>query len=164
LIWYRLLTVHSGLNALAGFNVTDFSMELTPEADGTNMIGTVLIPNPTVMTISMGNVIFNNFIANTTTSIGTTTLSNLTLSPGNNTVPMRSAVNQTLVLTQLSENFKDGMLPIDIVGNSSVYDGVHLVYFEKALASLTQHIDLNVGAALEKVGLDPSSLSGLPAK
>lgn len=77
---------------------------------------------------------------------------------------MRAVVNQTLVLTQLSEKFKDGMLPVDIVGNSSVYDGVHLVYFEKALASLTQHVTLNVGAALEKVGLDPSSLSGMPPK
>ncbi len=56
------------------------------------------------------------------------------------------------------------MLPIDIVGNSSEYDGVHLVYFEKALASMTQHVNLNVGAALEKVGLDPSSSSGLPPK
>ena len=75
---------------------------------------------------------------------------------------MRSQVNQTLVLTQILENFKDGMLPIDIMGNSSVYDGQHLVYFEKALASVTQHITLNVGAALKAVGLDPSSLSGSP--
>ena len=48
-----------------------------------------------------------------------TILTKLTLVPGNNTIPMRSQVNQTLVLTQILENFKDGMLPIDIVGNSS---------------------------------------------
>lgn len=48
-----LIGMHSGLNKLAGFNVTEFSIKLTPEPDGTNMIGTVYIPNPTVMTISM---------------------------------------------------------------------------------------------------------------
>ena len=42
-----------GLNKLTGFNVTNFTIELNPEPDGTNMVGTVYIPNPTVMTISM---------------------------------------------------------------------------------------------------------------
>jgi hypothetical protein len=75
---------------------------------------------------------------------------------------MRSTVNQTLVLTQILTTFKDGMLPIDIVGNSSVYDGRHLPYFEKALASVTQHVTLDVGSALKKVGLDPSKFGGSP--
>jgi len=75
---------------------------------------------------------------------------------------MRSIINQTLVLTQLLHTFKDGMLPIDIVGNSSVYAGQHLTYFEKALGSVTQHITLDVGSALKKVGLDPSKLGGSP--
>lgn len=53
------------------------------------------------------------------------------------------------------------MFPIYIVGNSSVYDGQHLVYFEKALGSLTPRITHNVGAALKKVGLDPYISSGI---
>ncbi len=105
---------------------------------------------------------FNNYIANTSTLIGTTTLTDLTLVPGNNTIPMRSTVNQTLVLTQITSTFKDGMLPVDIVGNTSVYNGQHLTYFEKALSSVTQHITLNVGAALKAAGIDPSSLGGSP--
>ncbi|KAL2047328.1 hypothetical protein N7G274_001349 [Stereocaulon virgatum] len=151
-----------GLNKLTGFNVTNFSIELTPEADGTNMIGTVYIPNPTVMTISMGNVTFNNYIANTPTFIGTTTLTNLTLHPGNNTLPMRSQINQSLVITQLLSTFKDGMLPIDIVGNSSIYNGQHLPYVEEAFKSVTQHITLNAGAALKAVGFDLSKAGGSP--
>lgn len=109
-----------------------------------------------------GNVTFNNFIASTPTLIGTTTLTDLTLVPGNNTIPMRSTVNQTLVLQLLQSKFKDGKLPIDIVGNSSEYNGQHLTYFEKALSSVTQHITLDVGSALKAVGLDPSTLSGSP--
>ena len=139
-----------GLNGLSGFNVTQFEIKLTPEPDGANMVGTVYIPNPTVMTISMGNVTFNNYVAGT--FIGTSLLQNLVLAPGNNTIPMRSTVNQTLVIEQVVGTYKDGMLPIDITGNSSVYDGQHLEYFEKALASNTQHITLNVGAALKAIG------------
>lgn len=135
-----------GLNGLAGFNVTSFSIKLIPEPDGANMIGTIYIPNPTVMTITMGNVTFSNYVDNQ--FIGISSLSDLVLKPGNNTLPMRSTVNQTLVIEKVTATYKDGMLPVDIVGNSSVYNGQHLEYFEKALQSNRQHIILNVGAAL----------------
>ena len=152
------------------------------------MLGTVNIPNPTVMTLSMvsfcpltdpryhfplftllirppsqGNVTFNNYIGNTTDSalyVGTTTLTNLTLVPGNNTIPMRSTVNQSLVLSQIVESYQNGMLPISIVGNSSVFEGRHLVYFEKALSSVTQHVTLDVGKALMEIGVNASALGG----
>ncbi|KAI4130238.1 MAG: hypothetical protein LQ338_001853 [Usnochroma carphineum] len=144
-------TAHlKGLNGLAGFNVTSFSIKLIPEPDGANMVGTVYIPNPTVMTITMGNVTFNNYVDED--FIGTSSLSDLVLEPGNNTIPMRSTVNQTLVIEKVTETYKDGMLPVDIVGNSSVYNGQHLEYFEKALQSNRQHVVLNVGAALAAVG------------
>ncbi|KAI4136607.1 MAG: hypothetical protein LQ341_005529 [Variospora aurantia] len=135
-----------GLNGLAGFDVTSFSIKLLPEPDGANMIGTVYIPNPSVLTITMGNVTFNNYVENE--FIGTSTLSDLVLKPGNNTLPMRSTVNQTLVIQKVTATYVDGMLPVDIVGNSSVYNGQHLEYFERALQSNRQHIVLNVGAAL----------------
>lgn len=114
------------------------------------MIGTVYIPNPSVLTITMGNVTFNNYVDNK--FIGTSSLSDLVLKPGNNTVPMRSIVNQTLVIEKVTGTYKDGMLPVDIVGNSSVYNGQHLGYFEKALQSNRQHITLNVGAGLAALG------------
>lgn len=41
-----------GLNNFHGFNVTSFEIKLEAEPDGTNMIGTVSIPNPSVMTLS----------------------------------------------------------------------------------------------------------------
>lgn len=114
------------------------------------MIGTVLIPNPSVLTITMGNVTFNNYVDNE--FIGTSLLSDLVLKPGDNTVPMRSTVNQTIVIAKVAGTYKDGILPVDIVGNSSVYNGQHLEYFEKALQSNKQHIKLNVAAALAGAG------------
>ncbi|KAL8811072.1 MAG: hypothetical protein Q9223_007611 [Gallowayella weberi] len=139
-----------GLNGLAGFNVTSFSIKLTPEPDGANMVGEVLIPNPSVLTLSMGNVTFSNYIDGT--FIGTSSLTNLVIKPGDNTVPMRSTVNQTFVIEQVLGKYKDGLLPVDIVGNSSVYQGEHLPYFEKALQANRQRIVLNVGAALKEIG------------
>ena len=73
---------------------------------------------------------------------------------------MRSTVNQSLVLTQIVESYQNGMLPISIVGNSSVFDGQHLVYFEKALGSVTQHVTLDVGKALMAIGVNTSALGG----
>ena len=78
---------------------------------------------------------------------------------------MRSTVNQSLVLSQIVENYSNGMLPISIVGNSSVFEGQHLVYFEKALSSVTQHVTLDVGKALMDIGVNTSALGsggGLP--
>ncbi|CAO1602540.1 hypothetical protein XANCAGTX0491_006150 [Xanthoria calcicola] len=139
-----------GLNGLAGFNITSFSIKLLPDpVDGANMVGTIYIPNPSVMTITMGNVTFNNYVDGD--FIGTSTLSDLVLRPGNNTLPMRSTVNQTLVIGKVTGTYKDGMLPVDIVGDSSVYAGEHLEYFEKALQSNRQRIVLDVGAALAAV-------------
>ena len=74
---------------------------------------------------------------------------------------MRSTVNQTLVIGAVATTYKDGMLPVDIVGNSSVYDGEHLPYYEKALQGLTSHVVLDVGSALKALGLDPQTLASL---
>lgn len=41
------------MNALKGFNVTEFQILLSQQPDGSNMNGTVYIPNPTVMTLEM---------------------------------------------------------------------------------------------------------------
>lgn len=146
-LFMQLILIPSiGFEGLPGFNVTDFSIKLIPEPDGANMIGTVYIPNPTVLTLTMGNVTFNNFVDDE--FIGTSLLSDLVLRPGNNTVSMRSTVNQTLVIEKVTGTYKDGMLPIEVRSNSSIYNGQHLEYFEKALQGSQQHIVLNVGAAL----------------
>lgn len=141
-----------GLNSLTGFNITSFTIKVAPEADGTNMVGQVVIPNPTIATIEMGNVTFNNYVDGTL--IGTSLLTDLVLRPGDNSVPMRSVISQPLVLTALTTPYRNGIIPIDVVGNSSVYEGKNLIYFEKALQGNTQRIELDVGKALVAIGLN----------
>ena len=162
---YNKIVALKGFDGLSGFNVTSFSIKLPPEADGTNMLGQISIPNPSVITISMGNVTFDNYLPATDstprTRIGTSLLNNLTLTPGDNMVSMRSTINQTAVLGAVKTTYKDGMLPVEIVGNSSIYNGEHLPYIEKPLQMMTQKITLNVLAALQSSGLDPKVLAGL---
>ena len=67
---------------------------------------------------------------------------------------MRSTIDQAAVIKFVIADYPDGLLPVDIVGNSSVYNGEHLPYFEDALAANTQHISLDVGSKLKALGFD----------
>ncbi|KAI4266144.1 MAG: hypothetical protein LQ337_008883 [Flavoplaca oasis] len=85
-----------GLNSLSTLTIPTFRILLTPTPAGTNMLGTVSIPNPSILTLSMGNVTLNNYVDGT--FIGTSLLPNLVLKPGENLVEMESKVNQTYVI------------------------------------------------------------------
>ncbi|KAI9695299.1 MAG: hypothetical protein M1820_008706 [Bogoriella megaspora] len=155
---YNQIVTMNGLNNFEGFNITSFNLSLTPQGpDGANLIGEVFIPNPTVMTIAFGNVTFNVDVAGQ--NIGTSTLYDLILRPGNNTYPMRSTTNQTTVLGLITSKYKDGVLPLDITGDSVVYNGVHLPYFEKPLQGNKQHVDLNLASALQTLGINITELT-----
>ncbi|KAG7007882.1 ubiquitin carboxyl-terminal hydrolase [Physcia stellaris] len=169
-----------GLNALTGFAVTDFSIKPLPDPDGTNMLGTISIPNPTAMTLTLGTVTFDNYIGGTQILIGNTTMTDLIIEvlplslplslplpplfltniptpiqqPGTTLHPLRSKINQSLVLAQLVKNYRDGKLPIDIVATGVVYDGVHIPYFEMALGRSAVRVVLDVGAKLKEAGID----------
>ena len=58
------------------------------------------------------------------------------------------------MLTLITTKYPDGKIPLDFVGTSSVFEGEHLIYFEEALKSVTQHVVLDAGAALRAVGLN----------
>ena len=72
------------------------------------------------------------------------------IEPGDNLVEMASAVNQTYVLgliTAPGSKYSKGIIPLDVLGKTSVYNGKELSYFSKALASKKLRVDLNVLAA-----------------
>jgi hypothetical protein len=122
------------------------------------MIGTVYIPNPSVMLLDLGNVTMNLLIDGT--SIGYALLPDLVLKPGNNTVPMQAHVDSLKVVQAISTKYKTGVVPLDIVGNSSVRNGVGLTYYEEAIKSNTVRVDLNAGPALMAVGINLTSIVG----
>lgn len=79
------------------------------------------------------------------TFLGQSTINNLVLKPGNNTVPMLSTLDQDKLLGLLGQ-LPEGTytIPLTIVGNSSVYDGQDIPYFTAALLENTMHIDLDI--------------------
>jgi hypothetical protein len=150
---YNKVVTMKGLNRLSGLNITSIRIlprtELLP--DGSNMLGTVSIPNPSVMTLDLGNVTMN--LAVDKTPLGTAFLPNLVLKPGANSVPMQARVDQLAVIGLITSKYKNAVLPVEISGNSSVRNGVKLAYYEEAIRSNVVKVDLNVGPALAAVGL-----------
>ncbi|OQE11852.1 hypothetical protein PENFLA_c071G09479 [Penicillium flavigenum] len=150
---YNKTVVMKGLNKLKGFKVAEFFI-MFPPVNGYGMNGTVVIPNASVMTIPMGNVTLKLELDGK--PVGTTYLNNLVLKPGNNTVPMMGKVDQGAIISLLTSDsnpYKDGVLPFDITGTATSYNGKELPYFTKALAANTLHVELDVGAALAKAGI-----------
>jgi hypothetical protein len=154
----KKVNVFAGLNKLSGLNITDVKiLSGTNEilSDGSNLVGNVTIPNPSVMTLDLGNVTMN--LAVDGKAIGYSLIPNLLLKPGSNTLPMQSRVDQLTILGLVQSKYKDAVIPIDIVGNSSISNGQHLTYYEDAIKSNTIRLNLNVGPALAGIGINITS-------
>lgn len=155
---YNKKITMKGLNHLSGLNITDLKIlsgEKEILSDGSNMLGTVHIPNPSVMTLDLGNVTMNLGVAGT--AIGYALLPNLVLKPGENTVPMQARVAQATLLSMVLSTYKDAIIPLEISGNSSIKDGQHLTYYEEAIKANTVKLDLNAGPALSSLGINITS-------
>jgi hypothetical protein len=76
------------------------------------------------MTIVMGNVTLA--LSTAKGAVGNSTINDMTLVPGNNTLPMTGIMDQSIVLQSLN---KTGFVELEIVGQSAVYHGEHLVYY-----------------------------------
>lgn len=154
---YNKVITMKGLNKLAGLNITDLKVlsgkdQILP--DGSNLLGNVHVPNPSVMTLDLGNVTLDLSVDGL--AIGNALIPNLTLKPGNNVVPLQSKVNQLSILsfvTGPTAKYTNGVLPLSVVGNSSIRNGEHLTYYEDALKSNTIKLDLNVVDALAAIGV-----------
>jgi len=137
---YNSSSTYKGLNGLLGFNVTGVKVNVSALAGEPNLSGFAYIPNPSVLTVAMGNVTLNVSTAEQG-FVGTTTVNDMTLYPGNNTLPMTGTVNQTLLLQSLNAS---GFAILEIIGQSSIYNGVHLTYYEEALMSNKLTLPMNV--------------------
>lgn len=148
----------AGLNHLSGMNITELKIlaGTTILPDGSNMVGKVMIPNPSVQTLQLGNTTMNLSVDGK--SIGTTLLPNLTLKPGNNTYDMQSNVNQLNVLGLVQNQYKNAILPLSIVGNSTINSqGQHLTYYEAAIQNNVVNVSLNIAPALSAIGINSTS-------
>ena len=84
-------------------------------SDGSNLIANVSIPNPSVMTLDLGNITMN--LAVDGTAIGYALIPDLYLKPGDNVFPLQSHVDQLAILGLIQNKYNDAVLPLEIVGN-----------------------------------------------
>ncbi|RHZ48122.1 DUF3712 domain-containing protein [Aspergillus thermomutatus] len=146
-VTYNKTVTMKALNKLDGFAITEMHVLSDKPSNGANFGGTVYIPNPSVMTITMGNVTLDLSVDGT--SIGTSYLNDLKLVPGNNTLPMTSYVDLDAIGPFFTK-YPNG-LPVAISGsstNSSVYNGQAIPYFSEALASNTLNVTLDLAKLL----------------
>ncbi len=122
-----------GLNSLKGFNTTDLLINLSAAAGTPNLVGNAQIPNPSHMTLYLGNVTLD-LSTEKSGVVGNATITNFKLVPGPNTLPMQAIIDQPLVLASLNSA---GKVNMTIIGKDAVYNGQHLTYY----VSLVLEID-----------------------
>jgi len=62
--------------------------------------------------------------------VGNTTINDMTLVPGSNTLPMTGIVDQVLIASSLNAT---GWVTLSIQGESAIYNGQHLTYYVRYL-------------------------------
>ncbi|KNG89247.1 hypothetical protein ANOM_002163 [Aspergillus nomiae NRRL 13137] len=132
----------NGLDMLNGFSIDAARLALPPEDDGSNLVGKATLPNYSVVTFALGNVTLNLKVDDLI--LGNGTINNVLLKPGNNSVPLRGVVdipnairNIGPILAAETEALSQGNVMISASGNSTIYDGEHISYYEKVLNNLT---------------------------
>lgn len=125
------------LNYLDGFAVKSQSFNMNNDTKY-NMKGVLNIPNSGVLTLGLGNQTWN--ILSGDVNLGLINLYNLTLYPGNNSVPFDGnfffdelVPNLKTILDDQKGPLGKGYVEFYTSGNTTVVDGVHIPYIEGVL-------------------------------
>jgi len=89
--------------------------------------------------------------------IGTGYVQNVALSPGNNSLDFTGAIDYQKILDNLpyilgaeSEALSEGNLELFATGQTVVYDGVHITFYEEVLRTLTLSTQIGIGEVLSE--------------
>ena len=110
------------------------------------------------MTIDLGKVMLK--MACNGTDVGYATIESLVLRPGANTVSMR-VVSYQLVVVGLVLQRQNPILPVDIKGVNSSYNGELIPYYTTMLQNTALRVDLNITSAVEGSNLTSRAVSQL---
>ncbi|KXJ93777.1 hypothetical protein Micbo1qcDRAFT_193142 [Microdochium bolleyi] len=144
------------LRALKGSGLTEARIYLPPQADGTNIAGTMVIPNHSIMTMDLGNVTLNAMSGDIL--IGKVLLQNALLKPGNQTLPFRGEIfldrvlgNIVAIAASQAASIGKGLVTLTASGNSTVINGAHIGYMEDVLAKARIRVDVLLSQLLSDV-------------
>ncbi|KFY28060.1 hypothetical protein V493_03118 [Pseudogymnoascus sp. VKM F-4281 (FW-2241)] len=132
----------AGLNNLTGFAIPAARLVLPPEADGTNLLANLSLPNASILRLNLGNMTWNLIIGGV--NLGKANIRNLILEPGSNIVSARCVLDLKMALKHLPQiiaaelgALRKGNLSISASGNTTIYNNQHIDYYEKSLNQLT---------------------------
>ncbi|EYE91632.1 DUF3712 domain-containing protein [Aspergillus ruber CBS 135680] len=140
------------LNNFTGFSIDDSTL-IEAREDGTNLLANATLPNPSVVTLEIGNTTMNLFSGDIL--LGNATLPNLFLRPGNHATPVEGILDLSILIQNLSEIVKDqaeylkkGNLRLKTIGTNVEWNGVQVPYYTKVMKGLTLEADVPIAGLL----------------
>lgn len=142
------------MNQFDGFAISDATLLLPAEDDGTNLIGNVTLPNPTVISLEVGTLVLDVKTANVT--IGNVTIDDVVLKPGDNVFPMKGVLDIRTIFKNLGDvlkaqasALKNGSLAIDSITRSVEWKGTPVDYYAEVLKTLTLSTEIPLGDTIK---------------
>lgn len=149
-----ILIDSTALNQFKGFYISNSTLIIPPRKDGTNLIGDVMLPNPSPMTLQIGDLVLKVMSGNL--KIGTAKLENITLKPGNNTFPLAGTLDIITVFANLPQvirsqanALKNGNLALNTVTESVTWNGTLVPYYTDVMKTLTLTAHVPVAQVLK---------------
>ncbi|KAI1075133.1 hypothetical protein F5B20DRAFT_585537 [Whalleya microplaca] len=128
----------NSLNKLSGFAIEDLQLILPAEANGTNIQGTLNLPNWGALTLGIGDLSLN--LMSGDIRIGLITIYNVLIPPGNNSRYFNGELyidvllqNFGKILSNQGDALSNGQIQIDATGNATVVNGEHIGFIEAVL-------------------------------
>lgn len=134
--------------------MTDSTLLLPARSDGTNLIGNISLPNPTVLHFEVGTL--NLDIKSGDILIGNVTINGVTLVPGDNTYPLTGIIDIKTILKNLggilkaeASALKNGNLSLQATTSSVVWNGTLVPYYTNVLRQLTLTAEIGLAGTLK---------------
>ncbi|KAI2626896.1 hypothetical protein GGS21DRAFT_266718 [Xylaria nigripes] len=151
------------LRELQGASITNVTIVLPPAADGANVIGHIMLPNWSEVTLRLGNITLNVWADDIL--VANADLVDVYLVPGNNTLPFHGRFYpgniigsfEDIIASQ-SDSIVRGKIALWVNGNTTTVDGEHITYIEDALRSA--HITVEIPVIRLLADIADSLLSG----
>ncbi|KAI2602467.1 hypothetical protein GGR54DRAFT_645025 [Hypoxylon sp. NC1633] len=132
----------NSLNKLSGFGIEHMQLIMPARENGTNIQGTLNLPNWGALTLGIGDLSLNLFSGDL--RIGLITVYDVVLPHGNNSLYFNGELfldtlfhNIGTVLSSQGDALNEGNIQINATGNATVVDGQHIGFIEAILNKRT---------------------------
>jgi len=143
-----------GLNGLKGTHVGDLNVILPALDNGTNINGTIVLPNYSVLTLDLGDLVLNMFSGDI--MLGTVFVNDVVLAPTANTSKFftgelylnKLGPNLSPILASQTVPLMNGNIELNSTSNSTTRGGTHIPYLESVLNTKTLTLDISIVSLL----------------